>query len=449
MLNYNQSNQQLETFEFSKPSALSSVVFYKNKKLYLLSPLQQDIINFIYFTAYEQFKYKVPNSNQEYNINFYKDFNTMCDDTINEILDGLEFKLGVANIAQFSGKCMSRSNFPKIYEELNDLKSVQIESGFFKGDIENLNDKFILFTELNKIPGSSIYSFKLSTELLAFLLLPIKHKMYYKIDLKETTKLNTVISKKLYEVLKDYSSFGKVEKQLDTFKYVLGIDPGIERTKSFSGLKSGYLNKAIKEINEKTDLEIFDIKSIKKLIDSGFETYMQVTFKDKVIEVQQEQKESNEKEVETTKIRTKDEIQAIKLIKEFTWNNKDQGKGKFKKEGEWTKFLKEVSRANKVEHCLFDINDYRLGKHLEKSTGILRDLITHNAIGTLALLEQYLGFSLSKNKVDPAKAALDVIDNDEDDYQPIVNKTETNEIKEPTSVSDIRSRMFSKLLATA
>jgi len=229
----------------------------------------------------------------------------------------------------------------------------------------------------------------------------------------------------------------------------LGIDPGIERTKSFSGLKSGYLNKAIKEINEKTDLEIFDIKSIKKLIDSGFETYMQVTFKDKVIEVQQEQKESNEKEVETTKIRTKDEIQAIKLIKEFTWNNKDQGKGKFKKEGEWTKFLKEVSRANKVEHCLFDINDYRLGKHLEKSTGILRDLITHNAIGTLALLEQYLGFSLSKNKVDPAKAALDVIDNDEDDYQPIVNKTETNEIKEPTSVSDIRSRMFSKLLATA
>jgi len=98
-------------------------------------------------------------------------------------------------------------------------------------------------------------SSKLESELLK---LKSQFTQYY---LKNISKLKSQYSIRLYELLKQYLPFGKREIEIEDLKVMLGIGKG--EYKLFADFKKRVIEKAVKEITTKTDIE-FKIKHIKE-----------------------------------------------------------------------------------------------------------------------------------------------------------------------------------------
>lgn len=98
-------------------------------------------------------------------------------------------------------------------------------------------------------------SSKLESELLK---LKDQFTKYY---LKNISKLKSQYSVRLYEILRQYLSVGKREIEIEDLKAMLGIEK--DEYEKFNHLKTRVIEKSIKEITSKTDLD-FKVKYIKE-----------------------------------------------------------------------------------------------------------------------------------------------------------------------------------------
>lgn len=99
------------------------------------------------------------------------------------------------------------------------------------------------------------FSSRLESELLK---LKDQFTKYY---LKNISKLKSQYSIRLYELLRQYLSIGKREIEIEALKVMLGIEKN--EYKLFADLKKRVIEKSIKEITQKTDLD-FKVKYIKE-----------------------------------------------------------------------------------------------------------------------------------------------------------------------------------------
>ncbi len=98
-------------------------------------------------------------------------------------------------------------------------------------------------------------SSKLESELLK---LKDQFTKYY---LKNISKLKSQYSVRLYELLRQYLSVGKREIEIEALKSMLGIEKN--EYEKFNHLKTRVIEKSIKEVTQKTDLD-FKVKYIKE-----------------------------------------------------------------------------------------------------------------------------------------------------------------------------------------
>lgn len=78
--------------------------------------------------------------------------------------------------------------------------------------------------------------------------------MYVKLDLYIIRGLESKHSIALYEMMKDYQNLGQYNCSIDAFRKLMGIEEG--QYKIFTMLRKRVLEKAVSEINDKTDIFI-------------------------------------------------------------------------------------------------------------------------------------------------------------------------------------------------
>ena len=85
--------------------------------------------------------------------------------------------------------------------------------------------------------------------------------MYSKLDLFAIRDLNSKYSVALYELIKDYQNIGGITITVENFRKLMGIDQG--KYRYFTMLEQKVIQKAVTEINQKTDIHI-TFQSIKE-----------------------------------------------------------------------------------------------------------------------------------------------------------------------------------------
>ena len=244
-----------DIFEIHKPSAMISAEYHIPIKVgrkikqeqYVLTPVQHDAMNYMCYQAREQINRR-ENIEQK-----FKSFKS--DEDLFKFLEIQDFDLNLKEFASFVNKYESKQNKKELSSLLDILQSVQVKVGIFKqdsllGDIHSVTTMSLL-RKYKRITNSTIATFQLEPEILLGWI--HKTKPFAKMYLKVQTILKLTYSKILYEVCKDYANMKKIDKPFSEWLRVLGFKSTLTAAKTVSQLKQGYLNKAIKEINDKPD----------------------------------------------------------------------------------------------------------------------------------------------------------------------------------------------------
>lgn len=175
------------------------------------------------------------------------------------------FELQIKDFIDFIDTYQSVNNKKGVFEQLKGLGLTQVELGIFKQD-KLLGEVYAIKTmsllrNYTRIGNSNKITYQLEPEIL--LNWVVNPKPFVKLYLKIQTKLKLYYSKVLYEICKDYEKIGSVTKPFNDWLNVLGVEKN-SNTKTPGKLKAFYLKKAIKEINEHTDIFIDDITGLKK-----------------------------------------------------------------------------------------------------------------------------------------------------------------------------------------
>jgi len=256
-----------DIFEVHKPSALITAKYSRLKKrngkivgeANSLLPVQHDAMNFLCYNAREQMHKKF---NIEDVLSKFENDNELM-----EFLQVQEFSININEFVEFIDGYQLKQDKKYLFEQIDDMQRIQTKVGIFKhdsvcGDIHKVKT-MSLIRNYTKIDNSNTFTFQLEPEiLLGWMHNP---KPYTKLFLKVQTKLKLTYSKILYEICKDYVGLDKpLSKEFNEWLVVLGIDKTKSNTSTPGQLKAAYLNKAIKEINEHTDIFIDDIKGKKE-----------------------------------------------------------------------------------------------------------------------------------------------------------------------------------------
>jgi len=249
----NKINKSL--YEVHKPSGQISSKITKAGELHQLTPVQFDAMNFICYQAREQFHKKFDG---------YKNIEKIKDEKSDEELFGFLsnnwFEIDLNELSKFTESYQSDKNKIKLANIIKELKSINVEMGIFKKHDLLVEDVFSLIRRYNKIPKQNKIKIMLEPEILVGWV--FKTKPFKQLFLKIQTKLSQTYTKVLYENLKDYENVGLISKPLEQWNHILGFTN--KSSKMVSTLKRDYLNRSVKEINEKTDILITDITSRKE-----------------------------------------------------------------------------------------------------------------------------------------------------------------------------------------
>lgn len=248
-----------DIFEIHKPSAMITAEYkapivvrgrIKGFQHYALSPIQHDALNFMCYKAREQINKTI---NVQEKLDSFK-----SEDELFEFLEVQHFDLNLNELAMFADKYKNKQDKKELSHLLDSLQSVQVKVGLFKqdkmlGEIHAVKTMSLL-RNYTKISNSSNATFQLEPEILLGWI--HKTKPFSKMYLKIQTKLNLTYSKILYEICKDYERQKTISKPFSEWLKVLGFSTDLFAVKTVSQFKQAYLNKAVKEINENTDIFI-------------------------------------------------------------------------------------------------------------------------------------------------------------------------------------------------
>ncbi len=255
-----------DIFEIHKPSAMITAEYkapivvrgkIKGFQHYALTPVQHDALNFMCYKAREQINRKI---NVQEKLDSFK-----TEDELFEFLEIQHFDLNLNELAAFADKYKNKQDKKELSHLLDSLQSVQVKVGLFKqdkmlGEIHAVKTMSLL-RNYTKISNSSNASFQLEPEILLGWI--HKTKPFSKMYLKIQTKLNLTYSKILYEICKDYEKQKTITKPFTEWLKVLGFSSDLFAAKTVSQFKQAYLNKAVKEINENTDILITGVNGKK------------------------------------------------------------------------------------------------------------------------------------------------------------------------------------------
>lgn len=251
--------------ELKKPSQLCQVLFYSdfNKEEYAnLTPLQIDIINVTF--------------------RFVSDIMEKQDLTREELFEWANlnhFEINLQSISDVLGR-YKNGYYEPIVQNLQELTKVQVLTNILH---KNKTQESVLFHFIRKISWlkdkkttSKRVKVWIEPELLSMFL---NLKEYYsKMYLPIQLGLKSKYSKLLYELLKDYSGVKEVSFDFEMLKAVLNVDvkekPNLE---SWSNFNRDVLKKAVKEVSDKSDLNVI-YEPIKDKVDGKMQV-VKVKFK--------------------------------------------------------------------------------------------------------------------------------------------------------------------------
>ena len=162
------------------------------------------------------------------------------------------FQVDLGMLKKLSG--VGRNDNRELKRSLKSLVSLVIEYNILHKD-EYERGAFPLLSYV-KIRGkqrgeTATVSFSLSPPILATLEKPT---MFFRLNLLLQRGFKSKYGIALYELLLDYKGIKKIYIEIDKFRKLMGIQP--EQYSIFAMLKKKVIDKAIEEINEKSDLNV-------------------------------------------------------------------------------------------------------------------------------------------------------------------------------------------------
>ena len=310
--------------EVNKPSSQISTEYSINKKPHVITPFQFDAMNFICYQAREQISNKYTltkkgnhpiNNSNDLKIKQIELVNGAfkLDDDLFTILRSEIIEINISDLSDFTEK-YGNGQKNKLISAIEDLQSVQIKVGYITSKQDDLmitKDYFNMLSRVRLNPGRKSFQIFLEPELImgwVFNATP-----HTQLKIKTVAKLNSITSKKLYELLVDYA-FKKYNKsnvdrrysvEFNMLKGILNI-PNNTASKVASQFKKNYLMKAVEDINSNTDMTITANNHIKQ---KGV-----VTFSFDFNFSEDTQPESPiEEQIQQNKLRLKSKAKLIKL----------------------------------------------------------------------------------------------------------------------------------------
>jgi plasmid replication initiation protein len=386
-----------EIFEVHKPSALIAVEYnapidktgkIKGYEHYDLTPVQHDALNFMCYKAWESINKKLKLKPKAAAVSAFE-----TEDALMEFLEIQQFDLNLKELSEFTGTYKRKQNKKELSNILDSLQAVRVRVGLFKkdkirGDI-HATKTMSLLRNYTKTTNSTVATFQLEPEILIGWV--NKTKPFSKMYLKIQTTLKLTYSKILYEVCKDYENQKIVEKEFSEWLKVLNFNSELSAAKTVSQLKQTYLNKAIKEINDNTDIFIENIEGKK----SNGEVTMIVTFKNQECDLITVEKSITDHPLYSkskTKLDKRKKDGRSPVIDEDAWIATDisRNKERYEAEKKIDKWLKETEKefriaifemiSDQIEGCediIVFIDDYRI-KGIDS-----RKAFTNTAIKTI------------------------------------------------------------------
>jgi hypothetical protein len=231
---------------FQKPSVLvnSEIYLEKNGEKILgdLSPMEYDILNYLLAFAKRKLFFKFKNNT---NIDEFKKI-------ANDILFELKHKelydvVGYKSIKNMTFIKKTLEKFSNIHIHTNITKRERVKSESFK-----------LFTLLRYNNKKGVIEFKLNQKAMVPMvsLRPYGKYIFITFNLDIQKQLSTTPVKKLYEFLLDKAYLKTYEIEFEDLLKIMSVDYNNQTNKSFGKFNRNHFKKAIKEINEKTELNV-------------------------------------------------------------------------------------------------------------------------------------------------------------------------------------------------
>jgi len=257
----------IEKLEINKPSELTQVVFTQQIKkelnIYKMSALQIDLINVMFYKIRKEIgKHKLeidesqPSTLFEFTLN---DFNNML-------------------------QKYNNNQYGEIIEQLDSLSDIKIiinSIGKNKDIDEMIITRFIQEIRVSKHRKTEKKKIKLAiSNTIIKRFIDVK-KYFSKMFLTIQFSMKSKYSKLLYELLKDYEGINTKQFELNVLMDLINVSEDSQRV--WSIFNQNILKKAVKEINEKSDIKV-SYEPIKERPDNG---RLQVTKIKFIIEEQQ------------------------------------------------------------------------------------------------------------------------------------------------------------------
>lgn len=165
---------------------------------------------------------------------------------------------------------IARNDNTELKESLRNLVSLVIEYNVLNKDKKvRWAFPFLSFAKIEE--GTRGQSTTLEFELPTPILEAVKNpQMYVKLDLLILRGLNSKYSSALYESLKDYQNLKKIRIEIDNLRKLMGV--WVKQYSIFTMFRKRVLDVAVKEINDKTDINIgFELeRSGRKIVAANF-----------------------------------------------------------------------------------------------------------------------------------------------------------------------------------
>ena len=228
----------------------------------MITPFQYDVMNFICSEAQRQIsiKYgltatkKIAQSDELKVKQIEKHTPMETQQDLFNFLRNQVIRIDVNEVVTYTEKYKNtnKSNMLKEIYKLQDIKAVVNQVKDDDGRKQMNTSRFPLITRIEHDNKSNIIEVRLEHELIfgwIFQVLP-----FNRVLIKQQTYLTTMYAKQIYALCSDYRNLGKFSMEFEKLKNLLQL-----KAPNLSQLKGNFLNRAIKEINDKTDFNITNL----------------------------------------------------------------------------------------------------------------------------------------------------------------------------------------------
>lgn len=228
----------------------------------MITPFQYDVMNFICSEAQRQIsiKYglttttKIAQSDELKVKQIEKHIPIKTQQDLFNFLRNQVIRIDVNEVVTYTEKYKNtnKSNMLKEIYKLQDIKAVVNQVKDDDGRKQMNTSRFPLITRIEHDNKSNIIEVRLEHELIfgwVFQVLP-----FNRVLIKQQTYLTTMYAKQIYALCSDYRNLGKFSMEFEKLKNLLQL-----KAPNLSQLKGNFLNRAVKEINDKTDFNITNL----------------------------------------------------------------------------------------------------------------------------------------------------------------------------------------------